>query len=65
MDAAPVAQGIEHRSPKAGVEGSNPFWGTLSYPGSATADPIHITAPQVLFHLSNRVTVVTKVKCFE
>src|SRR4029079_16142206 len=25
---APVAQGIEHGSPKAGVAGSNPAWGT-------------------------------------
>ena len=26
---APVAQGIEHGSPKAGVGGSNPLWGTV------------------------------------
>lgn len=27
---APVAQGIEHSSPKAGVAGSNPAWGTTA-----------------------------------
>ena len=27
---ASVAQGIEHRSPKAGVGGSNPSWGTIA-----------------------------------
>lgn len=27
--SAPVAQGIEHGSPKAGVGGSNPLWGTF------------------------------------
>ena len=30
---APVAQGIEHRSPKAGVDGSNPPGGTRKITG--------------------------------
>ena len=30
-DNASVAQGIEHRSPKAGVDGSNPPGGTIKY----------------------------------
>ena len=30
---APVAQGIEHRSPKAGVDGSNPPGGTRKIAG--------------------------------
>lgn len=29
---APVAQGIEHGSPKAGVGSSNLLWGTILYP---------------------------------
>ena len=32
---ASVAQGIEHRSPKAGVDGSNPFGGTSDMRGPA------------------------------
>ena len=34
-----VAQGIEHRSPKAGVAGSNPAEGTYKAPGHATLLP--------------------------
>ena len=30
---ASVAQGIEHRSPKAGVDGSNPPGGTMKIAG--------------------------------
>lgn len=36
---ASVAQGIEHRSPKAGVDGSNPPGGTREYDGVAGAAP--------------------------
>ena len=36
---ASVAQGIEHRSPKAGVDGSNPPGGTREYDGVAIAAP--------------------------
>ena len=36
---ASVAQGIEHRSPKAGVDGSNPPGGTREYDGVARAAP--------------------------
>ena len=36
---ASVAQGIEHRSPKAGVDGSNPPGGTREYDGVARATP--------------------------
>ena len=36
---ASVAQGIEHRSPKAGVDGSNPPGGTREFDGVARAAP--------------------------
>ena len=42
---ASVAQGIEHRSPKAGVDGSNPPGGTSEHDGVARAAPFLVCEP--------------------
>ena len=42
---ASVAQGIEHRSPKAGVDGSNPPGGTSEHDGVAQAAPFLVCEP--------------------
>ena len=43
---ASVAQGIEHRSPKAGVDGSNPPGGTSEHDGVARAAPFLVCGTQ-------------------
>ena len=60
---ASVAQGIEHRSPKAGVDGSNPPGGTSKQDGVAAAAPFLVCAvrggfePAGVARLSKRVSV--------